>query len=227
MTFSASTIYLSGIHAGDLRSIVEVTTPPDVTQLVTLDRVKQELSIDTDKYDNLLSAKIDEASSDIESHLGRTLSHATLTQTLWSGPGWAERFLLQRWPVGSITSVVVDDVAVESSLYRLDGDTGAVYKLDSNGYPCVWEWCKSVIIVYEAGYYLPGENNRDLPYPIESAAIDLVTSYWQNRGRDQSIMQEDVPGLGTVRYWVGAQGDSGDLPPGVMAKISAYRRQHV
>ncbi len=38
---------------------------------------------------------------------------------------------------------------------------------------------------------------------------------------------EDVPGLGSVTYWVGAVGDSGDLPPSVESRISPFRRTSV
>lgn len=206
-----------------MRSIVTVTTPPSVTKLTTVERVKAELSITGSGDDVLLGSKIEEASSDIDAHLGRTLARATLTQTIWN-VGWAEFIMLDRAPVASITSVTVDDVAVDADEYRLDSDTGILYHLDASGFPCGWWSCKSIVIVYVAGFLLPGESGRNLPPALESAAVELVASYWSNKGRDPTIKSERVDGLGQVDYWVGAVGEAGELPPSVVAKISPFRR---
>lgn len=208
-----------------MRSVVTVTTAPSVTRLATLERVKLELGITDSANDALLGAKIDEATSDIEAHLGRTLNRATLTETFWHDKyACVSSLVLSRAPVASITSVTVDDVAVDSGEYRLDGDGGIVFRLDDTGYPDVWEFSKSVVVVYAAGYLLPGEASRDLPAAIEAATVELVQSYWLSRGRDPTIRQEDVPGLGSVTYWVGAVGEAGELPPSVMSKIMPFRR---
>lgn len=206
-----------------MRSTVNITVAPTVTRLTTLQRVKEELAITDGASDAILGAKIDEATSDIEAHLARTLSRATVTQTLWN-VGYSEYILLRRFPVASIVSVTVDDIAVDSDEYRLDGDAGILYRLDSSGYPCAWLSCKSIVAVYTGGYLLPGEMNRNLPPALESAAVELVASYWSSRGRDPTVKSEEVPGLGRVDYWVGAVGEAGELPPSVVAKISPFRR---
>lgn len=207
-----------------MRSVTTIATGPNETKLTTIERVKQDLSILDTANDALLAAKIDEASSDIEAHLARTLSRATLTQTFWGGQGYAEYLVLDRAPVASITSVTVDDVAVDSDEYRLDGDAGILFRLDSSGYPSVWEWSKSIIVVFAAGFLLPGEQNRNLPFAIESAAIELVQSFWLSRGRDPMVKAFSAPDLGAYEYWVGAVGEAGQLPPNVWAKIAAFRR---
>lgn len=209
-----------------MRSIATITTPPAETDLTTIDRVKSELSItDVDTArDNLLGVKIAEASADIEAHSGRIFSRAGLTERFWGDPGVSEYLCLERYPVATITSVTVDGVLVAASEYRLDAETGILYRLDANGYPCIWSWCKDVVIVYAAGYIVPGETNRDLPYPVEGAVIDLVSSFWASRGRDPKVKSEDIPGLGSVEYWVGAVGAAGSLPPDVEAKCMTFRR---
>lgn len=210
-----------------MRSILTITTAPSVTKLVTLDRVKAEFSITTSANDAILNSKIDEATSDIEMHLRRDLSRATVSQTFWSdGDHCANCLSLERYPAPSITSVTVDDVEVDASEYRLDGDAGLLYRLDSSGYPCVWIWCKSIVVIYAGGYLLPGETGRNLPPVLEGAALDLVQSYWSARGRDPLVRSEDVPGLGSVEYWVGAVGEAGELPPSVVSKISHFRRPY-
>jgi uncharacterized phiE125 gp8 family phage protein len=203
---------------------VTVTTAPEATRLTTIDRVKLELDIEDSESDALLGAKLDEATSDIEAHIGRTLSRATLTQTFWGEPYCTEYLMLDRRPVVSVTSVTVDDIAIDASEYRLDKDTGQIYRLDTSGFPSFWSWCKSIAIVYSAGYLLPEQDGRTLPHALEAAAISLVSSYWQSRGRDPLVKSEDVPGLGSFEYWVGSVGESGSLPPDVESKIAPFRR---
>lgn len=215
-----------------IRSIATITVAPVLTDLTTLDRVKSELSILDGLSDTLLNAKIDEASSDIEAHTSRVFARATLSETFWwdacqSYPRRANSLLLARAPVSSITSVTVDDVVVSASEYRLDADAGILYRLTSDGFPSTWCWSKSIVVVHVSGYLMPGDAAPTLPPAIESAAIALVSSFWLSRGRDPSVRSEDIPGLGSVTYWVGAVGEAGQLPPDVMAKIMPFRRWNV
>src|SRR5262249_40930765 len=178
-----------------MNRIVTVIAASNETALTTLERVKQELSISGSESDALLTRKIDEASSDIEAHLARTFRRETLTETVWGNPGCAEYLVLERWPVVSITSVHVDDVLVPAAEYRLDPEAGILYRLDASGYPCVWVWCKKVVIVYVGGYLLPGQTDSDLPPAVEAGAIALVQSFWLSRGRDPLVRSESVPGV--------------------------------
>lgn len=209
-----------------MHSIATITTPPTVTRLTTVERFKQELGIVDSSNDALIGAKIDEATSDIESHLSRTLSRATFTETFW--PESCERLcldrlILARSPVASISSIAIDGASSAADDWRLDADAGLLYRL-SGGRTGRWEFGTSVVVVYAAGYLLPGESGRNLPPALESATLDLVSSYWASRGQDRTIMEEDVPGLGSIRRWVGAVGEVGDLPPDVMSKITPFRR---
>lgn len=210
-----------------MRSIANITTAPERVALTTLERVKAELGIENDTSDILLSAKILEASSDIESKVGRTFARLGMTERIWGDPGYAEYFVLNHDPVASVASVTVDDVAVDSAEYRLDAKAGILYRLDASGYPCAWSWCKDVVVVYTAGFELPGAESPDLPAALEAAAVELLTSYWTSRGRDPALRSEDIPGIGSASYWVGAVGESGELPPSVMSKISPFRRSQI
>lgn len=210
-----------------MRSIATVTTAPAFQALTTIDRVKLELDISTSDSDALLYSKILEASADIESHIGRALPRAGLTERFWGNPFCVEYLVLNRWPVATITSVTLDDVAVDSDEYRLDAETGQLYRLDESGYPCMWEWCKDVVVVYTAGYLMPEDTSPTLPAVLEGAAVELVASYWLSRGRDPRVRSESIPGLGEVAYWVGSVGVHGDLPPSVVSKISPFRRAQI
>jgi len=205
-------------------SIATITTAASATRLTTVERFKEETGITSNNNDGLLAKKIDEATSDIEAHLARTFCRETLTETFWGDSDWAERLVLARAPVVSITSITVDDVAVDASEVRLDAESGLLYRLDASGYPSFWTWCKSAVIVYVAGYLLPGESGRNLPPAVEAGALSLVSSYWQSRGRDPMVKSESVPGVMDVQYWVGSVGEAGELPPDVITKISPFRR---
>jgi uncharacterized phiE125 gp8 family phage protein len=196
-----------------MRSRVVVTTEANETKLTTLARVKAELGITDGSKDTILNYKIDEASSDIEAYLGYSVKRETVTEEFWQSLSqWEEPeyLLLDRTPVGSITSVTVDGVAVESTEYRLDSETGALFRLDSSGYPTRWCIAKLASIVYAGGYLLPGESGRNLPPAIEAAAVDLVQSFWFAKGRDGLVKEEEIPGVLRQSFWVGAVGQAGE-----------------
>lgn len=210
-----------------MRSIVSVASPALDTALTTLARVKLELDIasgDTSS-DVILQDKIDEASDDIEAALGFRLVRESAVDTFWHeqydmAP---EKLILDRTPVAAIASVVVDGVAVEASAYRLDPNTGELFAL-CNGYPSVWIFCKSIVVTYDGGYILPAASNSNLPKGIEGACVALVSSFWAAKGRDTTLRSEDIPGLISNTYWVGAVGEEGELPPDVVTKLAPFRR---
>lgn len=208
-----------------MNSQLDITTPAEVTALTTLERVKLELRITDDANDELLSAKINEASSDIAVRCRPSLKREGLTETFWPdhrGPhSSSDVMILRRYPVASIASVTLDDVVLDPADYRVDTGSGMLYRL-SGGVPCRWWFGRTLVVVYTAGYLLPGQNNRDLPPALEAAAIELVAGYWVARGRDPALRSEEVFGVSRFDYWVGAIGEAGDLPPGVMSKIAPY-----
>lgn len=206
-----------------MRSILTVTIAATVRSLTTPERVKAELGITDDASNVLLLAKIREASSDINARAWADPSE-TFTETFWD-VSCEEYLILRRRPNVAIVSVTNDDNV--NTYYRLDPDAGLLYCLDANGYPSPWLSCKSISVVYSAGYIMPGQTGANLEPALEAAAVELVQSYWMSRGRDATIRSEDVPGLGSVTYWVGAIGESGDLPPSVEARLAPFRRTSV
>jgi hypothetical protein len=119
--------------------------------------------------------------------------------------------------------VTVDDVVLYPTQYLVDPDAGTLDRFES-GFPCEWWFCKSVVVDYTGGFILPGTPERDLPAGIEGAVVALVSDYWASRGRDPTLMSENIPGVREVRYWVGAVGDPELLPPRILASLSQFRR---
>lgn len=216
---------------------ITVVTPATTTALTTLDRVKLELSINNDDSDEILTVKISEASSDIAVRCDPALLRETVTETYYPDREGAcsDKLVLRRYPVASVSSVTVDGVALTEAVivddvvtalaeYRLDGASGLLYRQTTSGYSCHWSFCVSIAVTYAGGYLLPGEVGRNLPPSLEAACVELVSSYWAARGRDPSIKAEENIGVYRYEYWVGAIGEAGDLPPGVMSKIAPFRR---
>lgn len=221
-----------------MESKLDIITAAVRPKFTTLERVKLELGIENDDDNDLLTAKIEEASSDIGIAIGYGVASEAVTETFWHdhpqryayGYGWSgatrdnDVLFLRRTPVSAIASVTLDDDLVDPSEYRLDGETGRLFRLDSSGYPCGWSFSKLLIIAYTGGYILPGEADADLPSTIEGVTVELLTSFWLSRGRDPNVMEEENPGVSRFRYWVGATGDAEQLPPNVQAKVELMRR---
>jgi Phage gp6-like head-tail connector protein len=220
-----------------MRSVVEIITPSESELLTTLDRVKRELNIANDASDEILEDKIAEASSDIAQAIPQRLPREDVRETFWHDEGahhWhtphhhgnpsQTTLFLRRTPAVKIDSVTVDDIAIDPSEFRLDPDAGLLDRVSSDGIPCAWFFCKSVVVAYAAGFILPGESGRNLPPAIEGAVVALVSDYWASRGRDPTLRAETIPGVIERQFWVGAVGDPAMLPPRVLASIDPFRR---
>jgi hypothetical protein len=212
-----------------IQSVLTVTTPATVTALVQLSRVKLEFSITGTASDNVLNAKIAEASSDLDAAIGFTIARTSVAETFWHHGQYEylEEIVLNRAPVVAIDSIVLDGETLDPSRYRLDAAAGLLYPLDTSGYPTLWRFLKAAVINYSGGYLLPGQIGRDLPAGIEGAALSLVQSFWSAKGRDPLIKSEETAGVGRTEYWVGAVGDPNQLPPDVLRKLLPFRRETV
>jgi uncharacterized phiE125 gp8 family phage protein len=218
-----------------MRSVVEIVMPAASELLTTLERVKAELQITTAANDEILEAKIAEASSDIQASVGKRLPREDVKETFWHdderhvlrvahfGKPAQTTLFLNRTPVSAIASVTVDDIVLGPSEYRLD----LLDRLSSDGISCAWCFCKSVVVAYTGGYILPGQDGRNLAYAIEGAVVALVSDYWASRGRDPTLRSESIPGVIDRQFWVSAVGDPGLLPPRVLASIAPFRRPAV
>lgn len=221
-------------------NIITPIEPAATSALTTLDRVKLELGITNNDNDAILTFKIAEASSDIAIRCAPLLQRETVTQTFYSD-GWNERvsaLRLRNYPVAGIIDrtvqetidsvltdvvikgVVLDDVGLDAAEYRVVPENGLLYRVS-----CHWSFCRSIAVTYQGGYLLPGELGRNLPPALEAACVELVSGYWAARGRDPTLKARETIDVARFEYWVGAVGEAGDLPPGVMAKISPFLRQ--
>lgn len=194
--------------------MLTVLKPATNTQLTTVATVKTELGIYNGPADDIwIADAIDRASDTITRYCNCVLTREVLQETIvLKRP--TESLMLTRFPV------VIADVEVTvdgtGALTEVDGFSGLVYRLDASGNRILWA-AGRIVVIYGAGYILPGDDGRDLPYDLERAAILLVKSAYFARQRDPLLKSENIPDALQSSYWMG------DLPPEVEGILSRYR----
>lgn len=224
--------------------LTTVVAPPASSGLTTLANVKDELKITDTENDSFLNRAIPQASAAIARYCNRVFGKATwqdefrLQRGIWGEGVKASNnpLTLARVPLVSVTSVVETVAGVDTTLVAgtdfeieqaslLPGDEGAarLYRLNQLGNPRTWPSAK-VVVVYVAGYALPGDTSPNMPPDLEDACLRLVTARFKARGRDPMLKSEGEPGLGQQQYWVGpTPGQDGALPPEIEALVDPYR----
>lgn len=126
-----------------------------------------------------------------------TLRSEVLTEVFRLSSG-AEKLILSRRPVTSITSVVVDDVTLESTEYEVEAGPGLLFYL-SDDYRTMWTGNK-ITVVYTAGW-------ATVPDDLKLAASKLVGDIYHAGTRDPNLKRERIDGAGEWEYWVAPTSD--------------------
>lgn len=207
-----------------MQTNLTVLTPADSYDLTVLDTVKSELNITDTSQDAALSVLITQASGECAAYCSRVFGRETVQETFRADAierqrqEVQEKFILRRYPLESVTSVVIDGETLDPTLYESEND-GSLYRLDSSGNEISWRFRK-LVVVYVGGYELLG----GLPSSIERATINLVKLMQSATSRDPLVKQESIPGVGEWQYWVGGiPGSVGNLPPDIQAMLDPYR----
>jgi hypothetical protein len=216
--------------------MLTVIEPAASTALTTLDRVKFGLGIDLDDdtNDEFLEMQIQEQSDYVCALLNvavaddgtRTLGLETVEEIL-------EMPFLSRLPVVEIISLMDGNGTVyDPDDYRIHRMTGRFIGPPSTAWMnLIYNYTPPpipIIARYTAGWLLPGDEGRTLPYPIETATVARVSSVRSGSGRDPLVKAEDIPGVIRTEYWVGSTGGdtggTGGIPPDIWSQLSMYRR---
>lgn len=172
--------------------MLTVVTPAAPGGLVTVERVKNELSLSGPDVDSRLEELIEEATALLAAYCGRSgfgEEEVVQTERLTCPRG---NIVLLRQPVGTILSITVDGTLLSPDDYEVD--EALLYRLVNDGR--VW-WSGKVVISYTAGFALPG----DAPVALSRAALDLVVGMYRGAGRDAGIRSEQVEGVGQRAYF--------------------------
>lgn len=196
--------------------MLEILTPASTNHLTVLDRVKTELGITGTDQDTRLADYISEASDMIAAYCNRDGFGAEELRQTERLSRARECIILARDLAVTITTVTVDGVALAAEDYELDGSL--LYRIRHDLRSC-WDPGK-VVIEYQAGYSLLG----GLPHAIERAALDLVVGLYRGTGRDASVRQEMVEGVGSTSFFdMRTSGAALPLSADRIAQIDRYR----
>lgn len=207
------------------RTITTITVPAGSYDLADIDDVKAELDITGSTQDALLNRYISAASVAIEQYCNRRFVQETVKDEFWPDrelyafqvSPTIQSLQMSRWPVGAVSSVTENgDALTDATDYRVDKDTGGLWRLDGLAYPFVWKaW--PIVATYQGGY-------SDIPADVQDACIRLVKARYLAKGRDPFMKSESIPGVRDVSYWIATGSDAGNMPPDVADILNNYRQ---
>lgn len=175
-----------------------------IIDLTTSARVKAALSIDASdtSQDTWIDAAITSVSQRIEMFIDREVETATRTEEYDVSDGRQETIFLRTYPVTSITSIKNDPswdfaaaTALDSELYRLDGDNGEVhFRTELAAGP------KAVQIVYVGG--LAADTAAFIAaYPAITGAADIqIAAMFRRRSSPQGETIIAGRGAGQLKH---------------------------
>lgn len=216
-------------------SIVTVTTAATTRALTTRDAVKADLAITTTDLDQWITQKIASYSAAVEGFCDRIFASQTYQETFRldsaGSRSWSVNELpLKHYPVSSITSVNEDDDDddLAATEYEVDATSGLLYRLSDDGTLRLPWTARKMIVTYVAGYVLPPTADYDLPSDISEAVLVAIKAKYHSRGRDPALRSQDIPGVISQSFWVGAAGDKAtQLPPEAAGLLDGYVRTDV
>lgn len=179
---------------------VEVITPAETFRLTTVDAVRAEAGAAAEGLDDAaIETLIDQASGQVAVYCRRVFARETVEETVEYGSG---AILLARTPVVEIHTI--NGAAFAGSGFRIDKGAGIIRS--ASGVRSWSDRAPPVVVVYTAGYALPGEDDRNLPVNVERATALLAATILGNRQRDILVKSESVEGIGRTDYWMPGQG---------------------
>jgi hypothetical protein len=210
-----------------MKAILTVTQESETQDLTIVATVKSLLGITDSSQDAKLGILISQASALIAKSCNRVFGLASLVETFYLHCS-AETLMLSRYPLVTLTSVVIDGTTLvltddDASLVEVAAETEpALLRRLVSDQICHWTG-KKVVVTYTAGYTLL----QGLPSDLEQACIALVRHLIGSSNRDPYAKRIEIPDVMTTDYWVGSIAGQGGLPPEVEAQISGYRNMRL
>jgi hypothetical protein len=200
---------------GSLYSVV--TTPAGDRALITLEDLREELSIlpSNTSVDGYLGKVIVRVSGHAERYCKRVFAVQGYTDTFvppqYINPDEplrvAQSPILQDPP----PVVTVDGQVLDLATVTVDYQAGFFYQLET-------PWSGNAItIAYTAGF-------AELPEDLQQAVLDLAVMEYRGRGRDPMLRGRESPGLGREEYWIGGATGGAGIPEDIAKLLNPYRR---
>ena len=165
--------------------------------LTTLETVKSDLGIANTEFDAFLTRKIKAVSEKIERFCNRKFREQEYTEIRKGN--YSRNLVLTYYPIINVEYVKVNDSDIED--YEIFEREGILYrknglwspeslKVGISNDPLTENY--NIEVKYTAGYVLPGEDNRNLPYDLEEAAIEAVKAEYYQRNDNVNIESEKL-----------------------------------
>jgi hypothetical protein len=186
-------------------TVVDAASSYDLT---TVGTVKAELNIgSTTTSDAVLRRYISAASRDFARSCNRVFVVETIEDRFsrrsspFDKP--TDTLQLARIPVVEVASVDVDgEVLTEQTDFLVDPESGQIVRVNADGVRLNWSGAL-VKVIYDAGF-------ETIPSDIEDFVIRKVSARYFAKGRDLSIRQEAVEGIGERQFFGSASGTTAD-----------------
>ena len=194
-----------------------------MVMLTTLATIREALEIPVAEVDAQMDANLTRyilaISAAIETYCDRLFELAAYDVRLEGKD--RKKMSLPQWPVVTVTEIKHGDDILTTSDYRLDANAGMIEKVTGT-------WTEDVNAKFTAGYVLPPDPDRNLPYDIEHACL-LWAMLQYNTINKAGIKSERIDDI-AVNYEspfavsVSTGGKIFPAPPTVMAMLNSYRR---
>jgi hypothetical protein len=214
--------------------VTTVLTPATTRDLTLLATFKDDWDVTVTTDDGFLARAITRCSAAALKFCNRAFAIETVQDRIDLG---ARRGMvvnrqnvlqLSRWPVASITSILVDGKTLTEGVdFITHATVGQLSRIDSSGDAINWRG-RIVTVVYIAGYVLPGQDPTafpstaaPIPPDLEDAVGRMVYTRYAERQRDPLIRSEKAEGVYSVEYLTPS--GAGNLSSDVEDILDNYR----
>lgn len=166
--------------------------------ILTVQQTKNYLEIETQAFDALLDALIEEAEAIMQGYVQVPITKASYTEL---HDGGTSILFLRRYPVDGDTVVVTDtqgtvdggsdDEVIVSTAYRVYPEKGEVMKTSTNGQRSVWaQGRRRFSVAYDAGLDQHPQWSTHVKAELRASLRDLVAHWYEHRRPGASEVRE-------------------------------------
>jgi hypothetical protein len=209
---------------------ITISVVAETTGLTTVAAVKSVLGRSANGKDAEITRLIDAATDAIEEWCGRAFARQTYVETVAGSDH--PLLMVTNTPIIGTPTIVCDSSPITDFEVR-DAEAGILYREVgwARGEWAGWNverWAKpgteplQFAVTYEAGYYLPGQSDRNLPGQIEQATVETIAAWFRSSRRDPAVKSKKIGDLALTFATV--EGEAAQrvlgIPPSARALLS-------
>lgn len=201
--------------------VIADTNTSTVYDLTTVEDVNAELGIDADTAaDAITASEITNYSKLIAEICDRTFANVSVVETFMAPTNYMRALSLRNYPVSEIIYVKVNGATVPSTDYKIDPDSGLLWRWNAGFGLCGWSGCGTIEVSYIGGYDLPG----GAPASLARAVIELIEDARVSGTRDTSIRDIQHGDRRVSFFNASVSGTNAALPASVADLIRPFKR---